>query len=85
MSQDISPFPRRDMMVAEAYANAKFNRAQRAPRATVEALMYALRRGVNELNKPDILPRLSMLDEGQLNALSLSAEFQTGNCNPVVI
>ena len=30
--------------------------------------MFSLRRGVNELTKPDTLRRLSELDEGQLKA-----------------
>jgi hypothetical protein len=41
-------------------------RGRPAPETMVEALMYSLRRGVNELTKPDTLRRLSMFDEGQL-------------------
>jgi hypothetical protein len=36
---------------------------------TVEALMYSLRRGVDELASPDTQRRLSELDEGQLRAV----------------
>ena len=38
----------------------------RAPEATVEALMYSLRRGVGELTKPDTLRRLTAIDRDQL-------------------
>src|SRR5262249_62316053 len=37
-----------------------------APQALVEALMYGLRRGVEELTKPDALQRLSQLSQAQL-------------------
>jgi hypothetical protein len=37
-----------------------------APEALVEALMYSLRRGVNELTQPDALRRLSVMDRDQL-------------------
>src|SRR6516164_11110842 len=37
-----------------------------APQATVEALVYGLRRGVEELTKPDALQRLSQLSQAQL-------------------
>jgi hypothetical protein len=54
------------MMVAEAYANAKYSRAQPAPRATVEALMFSLRRGVEELTKAATLRRLLQLRQEQM-------------------
>jgi DNA-binding cell septation regulator SpoVG len=41
----------------------------RAPEATVEALMYSLRRGINELTSPDAKRRLSELSEDQLRAV----------------
>src|SRR5262249_50964964 len=41
----------------------------RAPWATVEALMYSLRRGVAELTRPDTRQRLSALDADQLKAV----------------
>jgi len=37
--------------------------------STVEALMYSLRRGVDELTKPDTLRRISELESGQLKAV----------------
>ena len=37
-----------------------------APQALVEALMFSLRRGVEELTKPDALQRLSQLSQAQL-------------------
>src|SRR5262245_42664736 len=40
-----------------------------AAASTVEALMFSLRRGVNELASPDTQRRLSELDEGQLSAV----------------
>jgi hypothetical protein len=41
----------------------------RAPGATVEALMYSLRRGVGEIDKPGTRQRLAALDKGQLKAI----------------
>jgi hypothetical protein len=38
----------------------------RAPEATVEALMYSLRRGVSELTRPDAQRRLTAIDQDQL-------------------
>jgi len=46
----------------------EFLRDRPAPEATIEALMFSLRRGVSELTKPDTLRRLSELDQGQLKA-----------------
>ena len=46
----------------------------RAPEATVDALMFSLRRGVGELTKPDTLRRLSGLNEQQLEAICLRAQ-----------
>jgi hypothetical protein len=40
--------------------------AMAAPPTTIEALMLSLRRGVDELVKPNALQRLSVLDEGQI-------------------
>jgi hypothetical protein len=37
-----------------------------APGATMEALMYSLRRGVSELTQPNTLRRLSALDKTQI-------------------
>ena len=41
----------------------------RAPEATVEALMYSLRRGVEAITKPDNQRRLAELSEDQLLAV----------------
>jgi hypothetical protein len=38
----------------------------RVPEATVEALMYSLRRGVGEIDKPGTRQRLAALDKHQL-------------------
>ena len=44
-------------------------RARPTPEATVDALLYSLRRSIAELTKPDTLRRLSELDKGQLKAI----------------
>jgi hypothetical protein len=49
-------------------------RNRRAPEATVEALAFALRRGVNELVKPDTQRRLSALDETQLESVCVRVQ-----------
>jgi hypothetical protein len=48
---------------------AEFMREPPTPEATVDALVYSLRRGIAELTKPDTLRRLSELDKGQLKAI----------------
>ena len=50
-------------------AHHEIMRARPAPEAFVEALMYSLRRGIDELTKADTLRRLSGLGEGQLKAV----------------
>jgi hypothetical protein len=50
-------------------AYAELNQLNHAAASTVEALMYSLRRGVDELASPDTQRRLSELDEGQLRAV----------------
>jgi hypothetical protein len=45
-----------------------------APKATVEALMFSLRRGINELTQPSTLRRLSTLDEYQLEDVCLRVQ-----------
>ena len=50
-------------------AYAEWNRADLAAAGTVEALMYALRGGVDELAKPDNQRRLSDLREDQLRTV----------------
>jgi hypothetical protein len=56
-----------DVSLERAYHELMRNRP--APKATVEALVYSLQRGVNELTNADTLHRLSGLDEGQLKAV----------------
>jgi hypothetical protein len=50
-------------------ASPHYSRAQSAALTTVEALMLALRRGVNELAEPDTLRRLSALKGNQVRAV----------------
>jgi hypothetical protein len=45
-----------------------------APKATVDALMFSLRRGINELTQPSTLRRLSTLDEYQLEDVCLRVQ-----------
>jgi hypothetical protein len=44
------------------------------PKATVDALMFSLRRGINELTQPITLRRLSTLDEYQLEDVCLRVQ-----------
>jgi hypothetical protein len=46
-------------------AYAELNQLNHAAASTVEALMYSLRRGADELTKPDTQRRLSELSEDQ--------------------
>jgi hypothetical protein len=50
-------------------AQHEIMRARPAPEATLDALVYSLRRGVDELTNADTLHRLSGLDEGLLKAV----------------
>ena len=50
-------------------AYARLNQLNHAAASTVEALSYSLRRGVDELTKPDTQRRLSELSEDQLRAV----------------
>jgi hypothetical protein len=56
-----------DVSYERAYA--EFMRERPTPEATVDALVYSLRRDIAELTKPDTLRRLSELDKGQLKAI----------------
>jgi hypothetical protein len=47
-------------------AYGEIMRDRPAPEAMVDALMFSLRRGVNELSQPDTLRRLSALDGDQV-------------------
>jgi hypothetical protein len=46
----------------------------RAPKVTVDALMFSLRRGANELTQPDTQRRLSALDADQLEDICLRVQ-----------
>jgi hypothetical protein len=56
-----------DVSLERAYA--EFMRERPTPEATVDALVYSLRRGIAELTEPDTLRRLSELDKAQLKAI----------------
>src|SRR5262249_61379250 len=48
---------------------AEINGNRPTPEATIEALVYSLRRGAAELSKPDTLRRLSELDKAQIKGI----------------
>ena len=50
-------------------AHAGLNQLNHAAASTVEALMYSLRRGADELTKPDTQRRLSELSEDRLRTV----------------
>jgi hypothetical protein len=50
-------------------AQHEIMRVRPAPETFVEALMYSLRRGIDEVTNADTLHRLSGLEEGQLKAV----------------
>jgi len=56
-----------DISYERAYYETLRDRS--APEATVDALVYTLRRGINELTSPDAKRRLSELSEDQLRAV----------------
>jgi hypothetical protein len=74
----------------EADARAKASQRHRgkpsprpAPKPTVEALTFALRRGVSELTKPDTQRRLSALDRDQLKEVCRRVQaFQPAIAEP---
>src|SRR5262249_45111067 len=53
-----------------------------APKATTDALMFSLRRGINELTQPSTLRRLSTLDEYQLEDVCLRVQAFTQRIAP---
>jgi hypothetical protein len=55
--------------VTLAAVSAKQRKNRPTPATVVEALMYSLRRGVNDLTRPDALRRLSALDDTQLKTV----------------
>jgi hypothetical protein len=56
-----------DISYERAYHETLRDRS--APEATIDALVYSLRRGINELTSPEAKRRLSELSEDQLRAL----------------
>jgi len=56
----------RETMSLDALWDALNERRRRAARWTVEALMFQLRRGVEELKNPSVQQRLSELSSSQL-------------------
>jgi hypothetical protein len=56
-----------DISYERAYYKTLRDRS--APEATIDALVYTLRRGINELTSPDAKRRLSELSEDQLRAV----------------
>ena len=56
-----------DISYERAYYETLRDRS--APEATIDALAYSLRRGINELTSPDAKRRLSELSEDQLRAV----------------
>jgi hypothetical protein len=64
-------------------AYGEIMRDRPAPEAVVEALVFSLRRGVNELIQSDTLRRLSALAEDQLEAVCLRVQaFQPKIADP---
>jgi hypothetical protein len=60
--------------VTLAAASAKLRKHRPTPATAVEALIYSLRRGVNELTQHDTQRRLSELNKGQLEAVCLRVQ-----------
>ena len=64
-------------------AYGEIMRDRPAPEAMVEALMFSLRRGVDELTRPDTQRRLSAVAEDQLEAVCLRVQtFQPKIAEP---
>jgi hypothetical protein len=68
--------------VTLAAASAKPRRNRPTPATVVEALMYSLRRGVNELTQPDTQRRLSELNKDQLEVVCLRVQAFEPNIAP---
>ena len=62
-----------DISIDRAWHELEADRT--TPKATVDALMFSLRRGSNELTKPDALRRLSALDEAQLKTFCRRVQY----------
>jgi hypothetical protein len=58
-----------DVSLERAWHELNNTRSRPTPAATVEALMFSLRRGAQELLQSDTQRRLSVLDEDQLEAV----------------
>src|SRR5262249_54339545 len=70
-----------DISIDRAWHELKADRT--APKATVDALMFSLRRGANELTQPDTQWRLSALDVDQLEDICLPVQaFRPGIAPP---
>jgi hypothetical protein len=61
-----------DISIDRAWHELEADRT--APKATVDALIFSLRRGINELTQPSTLRRLSTLDEYQLEDVCLRVQ-----------
>jgi hypothetical protein len=61
-----------DISIDRAWHELEADRT--APKATVDAVMFSLRRGINELTQPSTLRRLSTLDEYQLEDVCLRVQ-----------
>jgi|SRR5262245_20149220 len=61
-----------DISIDHAWHELEADRT--APKATVDALMFSLRRGINELTQRSTLRRLSTLDEYQLEDVCLRVQ-----------
>ena len=68
--------------VTLAAASAKLREDRPTPATAVEALMYSLRRGVNELTQPNTQRRLSELNKDQLEAICLRVQAFEPNIAP---
>jgi hypothetical protein len=70
-----------DVSYERAYA--EFVRERPTPEATVDALVFSLRRGVASLAKPDVRRRLSALDRDQLKDVCRRVQaFESGIAEP---
>ena len=61
-----------DISIDRAWHELEADRT--APKATVDALMFSLRRGINDLTQPNTLRRLSTLYEHQLEDVCLRVQ-----------
>jgi hypothetical protein len=68
--------------VTLAAASAKLRKDRPTPAIAVEALMYSMRRGVNELTQPDTQRRLSELNNDQLETVCLRVQAFEPNIAP---